>query len=52
MNNLLESHAPMKETYIRHNQAPFMNKSVRKRLLWFGPNFLMSLEKKIHLSMN
>ena len=33
MNNLLESHAPMKETYIRHNQAPFMNKSVRKAIM-------------------
>ena len=30
VNSLLESHAPMKEKYIRRNQAPFMNKSVRK----------------------
>ena len=28
--SLLESHAPMKEKNIWHNQAPFMNKSVRK----------------------
>ena len=27
VNNLLESHAPMKEKYIRRNQAPFLNKS-------------------------
>ena len=33
VNNLLESHAPMKEKYIRHNQAPFMNKSVRKAIM-------------------
>ena len=33
VNNLLESHAPMKEKYIRHNQAPFMNKSVRKVIM-------------------
>ena len=32
VNNLLESHAPMKEKYIRRNQAPFMNKSVRKAI--------------------
>ena len=31
-NNLLESHAPMKEKYITRNQAPFMNKSVRKAI--------------------
>ena len=28
VNNLLESHAPMKEKYIRRNQACFMNNSV------------------------
>ena len=28
VNNLLESHAPMKEKHIRRKQAPFMNKSV------------------------
>ena len=28
VNSLLESHAPMKEKYVRRNQAPFMNKSV------------------------
>ena len=33
VNNLLESHAPMKEKYIRRNQAPFMNKSVRKAIM-------------------
>ena len=33
VNNLLESHAPMKERYIRRNQAPFMNKSVRKVIM-------------------
>ena len=33
VNNLLESHAPMKENYIRRNQAPFMNKSVRKAIM-------------------
>ena len=32
-NNLLESHAPMKEKYIRRNEAPFMNKSVRKAVM-------------------
>ena len=31
--NLLESHAPMKEKYIRRNQAPFINKSVRKAIM-------------------
>ena len=30
VNNLRESHAPMKEKYIRRKQARFMNKSVRK----------------------
>ena len=30
VNNLLESDTAMKEKYIRHNQAPFMNKSFRK----------------------
>ena len=33
VNSLLESHAPMKEKYIRRNQAPFMNKSVRKAIM-------------------
>ena len=33
VNNLLEFHAPMKEKYIRRNQAPFMNKSVRKAIM-------------------
>ena len=32
-NNLLESHAPMKEKCIRRNQAPFVNKSVRKAIM-------------------
>ena len=33
VNSLLESHAPMKEKYVRRNQAPFMNKSVRKAIM-------------------
>ena len=33
VSNLLESHAPLKEKYIRRNQAPFMNKSVRKAIM-------------------
>ena len=33
VNNLLESHAPLKEKYIRRNQAPFMKKSVRKVIM-------------------
>ena len=33
VNNLLESHAPIKEKYIRRNQAPFMNKSTRKAIM-------------------
>ena len=33
VNNLLESHAPMKEKYIRRNQAFFMNKSVQKAIM-------------------
>ena len=33
VNNLLESHALVKEKYIRHNQVPFMNKSVRKAIM-------------------
>ena len=33
VNNLLESHAAMKEKYIRRNQVPFMNKSVRKVII-------------------
>ena len=30
---LLESHAPVKEKYVRCNQAPFMNKDIRKAVL-------------------
>ena len=33
VSNLLESHAPIKEKCIRCNQAPFMNKSVRKAIM-------------------
>ena len=33
VNNLLESHALMKEKYIRRNQAPLMNKSVPKVIM-------------------
>ena len=33
VNNLFESHAPMKEKYVRRNEAPFMNKSVRKAIM-------------------
>ena len=33
VNNLLESHASVKEKYIRRNQAPFMSKIVRKAIL-------------------
>ena len=33
VNNLLESHASMKEKYIRRNQTPFMNKSIRKAIM-------------------
>ena len=33
VNNLLESHAPMKEKYVRRNQVPFMKKSIRKAFL-------------------
>ena len=33
VNSLLESHAPMKENYVRRKQAPFMNKSVRKVII-------------------
>ena len=51
VNKVLASHAPMKEKYIRRNQAPFMNKSVRKAIM-VRPNFLISLEMKIHLLMN
>ena len=32
-NNLLESHTPMKEKYIKRNQASFMNKSVQKAIM-------------------
>ena len=45
VNDLLESHAPMKEKYIRRNQALFMNKNIRKAItVWtqlldkFGKN--------------
>ena len=33
VNKLLESHAPMKEKYIRRNEAPFTSKSVRKAIM-------------------
>ena len=33
LSNLLESHATLKEKYIRRNQAPFMNKSFRKAIM-------------------
>ena len=33
VDSLLESHAPMKEKHIRRNQAPFMNKSIRKAIM-------------------
>ena len=33
VNNLTEYHAPMKEKYIRRNQAYFMNKSVQKAIM-------------------
>ena len=33
VNNLLESHAPMKEKYIRRNRALSMNKIVRKAIM-------------------
>ena len=33
VNDLLESHAPMKEKCIRRSQASFMNKSVRKAIM-------------------
>ena len=33
VNNLLESHGPMYEKYIRRNQPPFTNKSVRKTII-------------------
>ena len=33
VNNFLEFHAPMKETFIRRNQVPFVNKSVRKAIM-------------------
>ena len=33
VNNLFESPAPVKEKYIRRNQAPFMNKSVRMAIM-------------------
>ena len=33
VNNLLESHVPMEEKYIRRDQAPLMNKSVRKAIM-------------------
>ena len=33
INNLLESHAPTKEKYIRRNQSTFINKSVRKAIM-------------------
>ena len=51
VNNLFESHAPMKEKYFRRNQAPFMNKSFRKAtMVW--TYLLNKFRKKIHLSMN
>ena len=28
VNKLLESHGPLKEKHIRHNQAPFMKKNI------------------------
>ena len=33
VNNLFESRAPMKEKHIRRNQAPLLNKSVRKAIM-------------------
>ena len=33
VNNFLEFQAPMKETFIRSNQVPFVSKSVRKAII-------------------
>ena len=33
LNNLLQSHTPLKEKYIRCDQAPFMNKSARMAIM-------------------
>ena len=33
LSNLLQSHTPIKEKYIRCVQAPFMNKSVRMAIM-------------------
>ena len=50
-NFLLESHAPMKEKYIRRNQAPFMNRSIPKAIMVWT-YLLNKSRKKIHFSMN
>ena len=51
VNNLLQSHAPIKKNYVRRNQAPFMNKSIC-RSIWVGSVFLINLEKKTQFSTN
>ena len=33
VNTFLEFHVPLKETFIRRNQVPFVNKSVRKAIM-------------------
>ena len=33
VNNIFQSQAPMKEKYVRGNQAPFMNKSILKVIM-------------------
>ena len=51
VSDLFESHAPMKENILEATKHLLRTRAF-ERLLWFGPNFLISLEKKIHSSMN
>ena len=51
VNKLLESHGFIKKNILDATKHLLWTRAF-ERLLWFGPVFLISLEKKIHLSMN
>ena len=45
VNNVLERHAPWKYNYLRANEAPFMNKELRKAVMLCS-KFLNNLTEK------
>ena len=53
--NSLNKFEILKETITNKIDIPLISETklfLKRRLLWFGPNSLISIEKKIHLSMN